>query len=138
MRVVIDTNVFISSLVFGNKPREAVGLAMLGLCDLIVSEAILKETERILSTQFGWKRELVSLAVTDIRGAAEMVEPHLAVTDCADPDDNRILEAAVEGHADYIVTGDKRHLLRMKAFRGIEMITVNDFLTRLNASSSER
>jgi predicted nucleic acid-binding protein len=78
------------------------------------------------------------LAVADIRGAAQLVEPHLAIIDCADPDDNRILEAAVAGHADYIVTGDKRHLLRMKAFRGIEMITVNDFLRRLSDPSSER
>jgi predicted nucleic acid-binding protein len=46
MRVVIDTNVFISSLVFGSKPREAVGFAMLGFCDLIVSEAILRERDR--------------------------------------------------------------------------------------------
>lgn len=70
--------------------------------------------------------------------AAEIVEPCFAITECADPDDNRILEAAVEGRADCIVTGDRRHLLRMKAFRGIEIITVNDFLARLDSPSAER
>ena len=111
MRVVIDTNVFVSSLVFGNKPREAAASAMLGLCELVVSEAILKELARILSGKFGWESGLVSLAVADIRRTADVVEPHLVLTDCADPDDNRILEAAVEGRADCIVSGDRRHLL---------------------------
>jgi uncharacterized protein len=136
MRVVIDTNVFISSLVFGKKPREAVGLAMLGLCELIVSEAILKKVARILAGKFEWKRDLVSLAVADIRDTAEVVEPQLVITECADPDDNRILEAAVEGRADCIVSGDKRHVLRLKTFLGIETLTVSDFLLRLESEGS--
>jgi uncharacterized protein len=138
MRVVIDTNVFVSSLVFGRKPREMVALAMLGLCDLIVSEAILKELARFLSGKFGWHREIVSLALADIRGSAEVVEPHFVVTDCADPADNRILEAAVEGRAHCIVSGDKKHLLRMKIFRGIEIITVTDCLLRLESGPSRQ
>ena len=103
---------------------------MLGLCELVVSEAILKELARILSGKFGWESGLVSLAVADIRRTADVVEPHLVLTDCADPDDNRILEAAVEGRADCIVSGDRRHLLRMKTFRGIEILTVDEFLRK--------
>lgn len=65
-----------------------------------------------------------------------MVSPEFELTDCVDPDDNCILEAAVTGRADCIVTGDN-HLLRMKAFRGIEILTVHDFLLRMDAKSFE-
>jgi predicted nucleic acid-binding protein len=54
------------------------------------------------------------------------------LTDRVDPDDNMFLEAAVAGAADCIVSGDK-HLLRMKQFRGIEILTVNDFLLRVGS-----
>jgi len=55
------------------------------------------------------------------------------VTDCEDPDDNRILEAAVEGLADVIVSGDK-HLLRMKSLRGVEILTIGEFLSQAGDS----
>jgi len=55
---------------------------------------------------------------------------------CDDPDDDRILEAAVEGCADCIVSGDK-HLLRMKTFQGIEILKVGEFLLRIASEGSE-
>ena len=57
----------------------------------------------------------------------ELVAPASEIAECEDPDDNRILEAAVEGNAGFIVSGDK-HLLRMNPFRGIEILTVAAFL----------
>jgi putative PIN family toxin of toxin-antitoxin system len=62
-----------------------------------------------------------------IRDRAVIVSPSEAVTECIDPKDNMFLEAAVEGRADSIVSGDK-HLLRMKRFRGIDIWTVDEFL----------
>jgi putative PIN family toxin of toxin-antitoxin system len=129
MRVVLDTNVFISGLVFGGKPQAAIELVLSdGL--LIVSDPILEEVARKLPAKFGWRNSAVELAVRTIRASATLVSPRLAVTDCPDPNDNMFLEAAVEGTADCIVSGDK-HLLRMKVFRGIKIMTVNDFLMRL-------
>jgi predicted nucleic acid-binding protein len=61
---------------------------------------------------------------------AEMVAPNESVTDCVDQDDTMFLEAAAEGRADCIVSGDK-HLLNMKSFRGIEILTVDGFLSRM-------
>lgn len=58
------------------------------------------------------------------------------VTDCSDPKDNMFLEAAVEGRADCIVSGDK-HLLRMKTFRGVDILTVGQFLDRMGSTLSE-
>jgi len=61
---------------------------------------------------------------------ADVVNPEIVVTDCSDPDDNRILEAAVAGAAECIVSGDK-HLRRMKAYRGIEILNASGFLSRM-------
>ncbi len=103
-----------------------------GRCILIVSEEILAELADVLLRKFIWPRATVELAIHRIRTIAEVVNPEFELTECTDPDDNRILEAAVEGAADCIVSGDK-HLLRMKRFRGIEVLTVNDFLLRIGS-----
>ena len=69
-----------------------------------------------------------------VESAAELVRPGITldiVTD--DPDDNRILECAAEGRADYIVSGD-RHLLRLKCYEGIPIVNVREFLTTLEAT----
>jgi uncharacterized protein len=105
MRVVLDTNVFISSLVYGNEPRAVHELMLNGTCELIVSNAILGELEKHLLGKFGWEPEVVALAIMDIRSAGITVRPEVVVTDCVDPDDNRILEAAVAGGAAFIVSG---------------------------------
>ena len=137
MRVVLDTNIYISSFRSGGNPKLAFELAILGAYTLVVSEAILTEIERVLRTKFGWPRSILGPALERIAARAELVSPKVRVTDCVDPDDNRILEAAVEGRADCIVSGDK-HLRRMKTFRGIDISTVSDFLIRLAAVASKR
>ena len=136
MRVVLDTNVYISSLIGTGKPRAVVESSASGGFDLIVSEPILIELARILSNKFGWPESKIRAAAKAIRDIAEAVEPKRVLTDCIDPSDNRILEAAVEGHADCIVSGDK-HLLRMNPFRSIEILNANDFLLRVGSPRSE-
>jgi putative PIN family toxin of toxin-antitoxin system len=132
MRVVFDTNVFISGLIFGGKPQVAMEFVLSDGCTLIVSEPILEELGRKLLTKFGWLNPAVDSAVKTIRDSATAVAPDLVLTDCVDPDDNMFLEAAVEGRADCVVSGDQ-HLLRMKRFRGIEILTVSDFLLRIGS-----
>jgi predicted nucleic acid-binding protein len=68
---------------------------------------------------------------------AEIVKPDIVLSDYEDPDDNRILEAAVAGRVACIVSGD-RHLLRMKVFRGVEIVNVNDFVDRIEAAAVRR
>lgn len=94
---------------------------------LIVSAEILAELEGVLIEKFGWSQGRAAMSIRGMRQIAELVVPKLRVNDCEDPDDNRILEAAVEGSADVIVSGDK-HLLRMKMYRGIEILTIGQFL----------
>jgi putative PIN family toxin of toxin-antitoxin system len=132
MRVVLDTNIYVSGLGYGGKPELVLDEMGLAEYTLLVSEDILMELEEVLSLKFGWSPRSVASALTRIRDAAEMVSPQQTVSECADPDDNRILEAALEGEADCIVSGDK-HLLRMKSFRGIQILTASDFLSRRGA-----
>jgi uncharacterized protein len=133
MRVVLDTNIYISGWGFGGKPALVLDAIALPRVTLIATNEILAELEDVLSKKFGWPRRSIDSALEKIRNTAAMVNPSFVLTDCADPDDNRILEAAVAGVADCIVSGDN-HLLRMKTFRGIEILTPGDFLLRLDSS----
>jgi putative PIN family toxin of toxin-antitoxin system len=136
MRVVTDTNIFISALVFGGKPERFLRSAEADTFQLIVSEEILLEIADVLSRKFHHNADQIAPKLARIRAASEMVYPRLTVADCSDPDDNRILEAAIEGHADVIVSGDK-HLLDMNPFRGIEICNVANLLLRLDRLSVE-
>jgi uncharacterized protein len=142
MRVVLDTNVYISGFRTNanpnGPPKIALKEAVAGRYTLILSEDILLEIEDVLKRKLGWTASFVASTLRGFRTFADMVTPDFELTDCADPDDNRILEAAVEGRADCIVSGDKKHLLRMKMFRGIEIITVSDFLLRLESEPSRQ
>jgi putative PIN family toxin of toxin-antitoxin system len=137
MRVVFDTNVFISGLKYGGKPAIVLQMAAKAECILVTSEDILLEIADVLLRKFLWSAGNVAATLTGIRAMADVVKPGIVLSDCEDPDDNRILEAAVAGGVACIVSGD-RHLLRMKAFRGIEIVNVNDFVERIQAAAARR
>ncbi len=65
-----------------------------------------------------------------IQALALMVEPHSQVSMCRDENDNRVLECAIDGQADFIVSGDT-DLLELQTFQGIAILTVRDFLNRI-------
>ena len=139
--MVLDTNVFISgfrsNVNTSGPPKVALEMAVARRYTLILSEDILLEIEDVLNRKSGWSAAFIASTLRGLSAIADMVSPEFVLTDCADPDDNRILEAAVEGQADCIVSGDKRHLLRMKTFRGIEILTVSDFLLRLESEAAQ-
>jgi uncharacterized protein len=133
IRVVADSNIYVSALRFGGRPEEFLKAAENGRYVLVVSEPILSEVAEVFSRKFGWSEDQVAIGVGRIRAVAELTAPTVQLSACDDPDDNRILEAAVDGEADYILSGDK-HLLRMKNFRGIEILPVSDFLLQVDAA----
>jgi putative PIN family toxin of toxin-antitoxin system len=127
--VVFDTNIFISAFEFGGVPRGALLLASAGLFDIRTSKPLLEELSRVLRDRFEYSGE----EVTEIRRRLErlctVVEPTERITDCSDPDDNRVLECAVAAQAGYIVTGDHA-LLRLNPFRNIQILTAAQLLDR--------
>ena len=130
-RVVADTNVLVSALQFGGKPKQLLDLAIDGQVDLAVSEAIVAETLRVLRDKFERAPEWLAEADRQMRVMTRLVQPTEAIQAIeADPTDDRILECAVAAEAEVIVSGDS-HLLSLGAFRGIPIRRVAEFLGSL-------
>lgn len=129
MRVALDTNVLISAFLFpGGVPEAAYRLAIEGRVKLVTSPALLGEFGRILTEKFGWVGERAEEAVRQIARIGRVVEPSEQVHEIeADPADNRVLEAALKGEAEIIVSGD-RHLLRLVRWRDVRVLKPADFL----------
>ena len=123
LRIVFDTNVYISAALFGRRAETVMKLASAGQVYLITSEAILAELSRKLLGKLAWSDDQTQLFVDMIRELAEVVAPDITLDVVPDDeDDNRIVECAVAGQADLIVTFDK-DLLRLKAYEMIGIIT---------------
>jgi len=128
MRVVFDTNVFISAFVIlGSRGEHALTLARQGRFELCTSVPILTETAGRLRTKFDQSEQDIKDALRQISRASRIVKPSQKVTVAEDGPDNRILECAVEARADLVVTGD-RHLLKLKRFENIPIVGLADFL----------
>ncbi len=133
IRIVLDINVCISAILFGGKPEVIIDLARRGKIEVIISEFIIGEIADILRRKFEWGNWQILEALEELREFTNLVIPRERVSIISeDPIDNRILECALEGKADYIVSGDKRHLLPLKEFKGIKIISVSDFLEGLS------
>jgi uncharacterized protein len=132
-RVTLDSNVYLSGFVFGGKPKRVLEMAIDGEIEVAVSDPIIQEVRRHLLGKFGWSEPRAAEAIESITEFAKHVTPTEAIdTVPTDPDDNRVLECAVSAGSQTIVTGDD-DLLRLVAFRGIEIVRVADFLTRFSA-----
>jgi putative PIN family toxin of toxin-antitoxin system len=128
MRVVLDTNVYISAVMFGGLPGALLDLAFLKPFDTLISPALIEELDEKLRLKFEVSAEDALAIRARIVSIAHLIEPEepLHVIE-EDPDDNRVLECAVAGRANTIVSGD-RHLLKLASFRGIPIMRVREFL----------
>jgi putative PIN family toxin of toxin-antitoxin system len=134
MRVVLDTNIYISALMFGGLPGSLLDLASLQSFALILSPDLLEELYEKLRGKFGVPAEDVALIRSRLVNVAEVVQPRESLSVIAeDPDDNRVQECAVEGKADLIVSGD-RHLLKLANYQSISIIAVRQFLESIDAT----
>lgn len=131
-RAVFDTNIFISAIIFGGNPRTVLELARAGKIQLITSRPILLELAKKLHFKFGWKQEDIEEVVGGIGAFTQIVRPRKRVRKIKDdPADNRILEAALEVPAEFIISGDKRHILPLKKIRNIIIVSPGEFLKRI-------
>jgi putative PIN family toxin of toxin-antitoxin system len=102
-------------------------LAEEGLFEVSISEPIKAEVERVLAEKFSWPRDRILAAASYLWTLAHSTDPQETVADCSDPDDNRVLECALEAHAQVIVTGDA-HLLKLHPYREILILSPKQFL----------
>lgn len=127
MRVVFDTNIFVSALVF---PGSAASRALDRVVDrrdtLVVSKPIIDETIGILGRKFGRHDEELARTALFIADIGDVVSPDLTLTVLADEPDNRILECAVAGAATLVVTGDKK-MLALGTYREVRISTLANY-----------
>lgn len=129
-RVVCDTNIYISAFIFpGGVPDQVLELARQGLIELFTSPFILDEFRRVLREKFSLGASKNEELVERIQRLAMLVEPEIRISVIQEKDDdNRILECAVEAKADYLVTGDKKHLQPLREYAGIKICSPEEFL----------
>jgi uncharacterized protein len=128
MKVVFDTNIFVSAFIVPDSQGEHAFLhAHRRKVDLYTSIPILTETARILRTKFDQPEKDVTAALKMMGRVATIVRPTRTIAILSDVPDNRILECAVTVQANLIVTGD-HHLLKLKEFEGISIVRLADFL----------
>ena len=132
MRFVFDTNVIVSAaLLAGSVPRQAFDKAR-GRGTMLISAPVLLELSEVLSREklnkYLLESERMRFLVALLR-ETELVEITTPITACRDAKDNKFLELAVCGNADYIVSGDE-DLLVLNPFRGIPILTPRNFLDK--------
>ncbi len=126
-RVVFDTNVLISAFIFGGNPERLFDLARFGELRLIVSPDILMEFAYVMKEKFAWAEDDIAEAIKAIGYSSELVRTTQKLKLVIDDADNRILECALEGNADFIVSGD-HHLLDVGRFQDVRIVRPKAFL----------
>jgi putative PIN family toxin of toxin-antitoxin system len=128
--VVFDTNILFSGVGWQGKPYQCLELARAGVVEGITCRELLDELVEKLQSKLSFSAAqslatvadlLTFLRVVPISGQLKAVP--------ADPDDDKVLECAVQAGATHIVTGDRRHLLPLGSFQGIAIVSAADFLT---------
>ena len=129
MKVVFDSNIFISALVFpGGQAEQALFRVLDGTDTLVLSKAILDEVLVTLARKFSRDSEALSQTAVLLAEMAEMVQPARRLRVFEDDPDNRVLECAEEGQAACIVTGDKV-MLQLKQYGNIRLVSLREYLT---------
>lgn len=128
MRVVFDSNIFMSALVLpGGRAEKAILTILSGHDTLLLSQKILDEILSTLANKFSRDIEALSRVAVNLTEMSERITPRRKVKVFKDDPDNRILECAQAGNADFVVTGDKE-MLRQKRYEGIRIITLREYL----------
>ncbi|MHB1013366.1 MAG: putative toxin-antitoxin system toxin component, PIN family [Desulfobacteria bacterium] len=130
MKVVFDSNILIAALLFpGGRAEAAVANILDGVDDLVISRPILQEILSVPASKFSRDKEELSRVAVVLGEMGQIVEPSRRLSVLRDEPDNRILECAVEGNAEAIVTGDKA-MLAIGEYEGIRLVTLADYLKK--------
>ena len=129
MKIVLDTNVFISGIFFSGPPSQILRAWKNKRLQIILSQDILIEYQRVAESL------TLKYPSIDILPIIELVTVHgqfvdtknIDITVCEDPDDNKFIECAIASDTKIIVSGDK-HLLKVKGFKGIKVHKPREFV----------
>lgn len=131
MKVVFDTNILVSAMLWRGSPYRCLLAIRAGLAELILSPPIIDEFRNVLAKKFALTREEVEEGIALVQESARLIGipgTLRVVTD--DPEDDKFIETALVAGAQCLVSGDK-HLLRLGDYRGIKVISARAFLDML-------
>ena len=128
MKVVFDTNIYVSALALPqSQAASTIARIIDGVDELIISKAIIDELLGVLARKFSRDADELARVAVFLTDMASLARPRRRLQVLTDDPDNRILECALTGDADAIVTGD-RAMLELKIFRGIRLISLREYL----------
>jgi len=128
LKVVFDTNILVSASFWYGYSFDAMNFALKGKIICFSSKELVEEFKEVVLRDFFVSEENLSQKMKDLLSIAILVSPSEKVLIInQDLDDNKVLEAAIEAKAQYIVSEDK-HLLILKEFRGIKIVSAKKFL----------
>lgn len=126
--MVIDTNVWLSGLIFGGNPGKLINLFSEEAIIVVISEELVSELRRKITQKFQLYLPKLELLEASLHQDAEMVRlGSKTISASKDTDDNKFIETAIVGSCDYIISGD-RHLLGLKQYEKIKIIKPAAFL----------
>lgn len=132
IRAVFDTNVYLSTLLFKGKPRKIFLKAARGKIILFTSKQILAELRGVLRKKFHYsplELEKVEKLILEI---SQIIDPQKTIRIIpSEPMDNHVLACGLEAKVDFIISGNKKHLLSLKKFKNIPIISPAEFLKTL-------
>jgi putative PIN family toxin of toxin-antitoxin system len=136
LRVVMDTNIILSKFISTNGTSGQAFDFILRNCTPLMCDETLAELAAKLSEEkffrYGSDEDRKQL-VQDIEARSEFIDVKSEVSASDDPKDNIFLSLALDGRADYIVSGDKKHLLPLHPFEGIPILSPAGFLAAMSA-----
>lgn len=129
MNVVLDTNVLVSAIFWNGSSFRLVERLLAFGHRIYSSEALLDELRHVLQRDFALSSDHAQEKIESIRRFVHVVEPretlHVVLLD---PNDDKVLECAVECGAEFVVSKDERHLLALKKFRDTRIVSPNQLL----------
>lgn len=130
MKVVLDSNIYLSGLIFPNsKPALILYLAGRDEFEVYCSDFIVGEIRRILIKKFGYDERTTDQFIETFLRFVKIIIPQNNISIIKTKnDDNRILECALSVQADYLVTGDKKHILPLEKIGSTRIINPADFI----------
>ena len=127
-RVVVDTNVVVSAAIRAGKSYGFLKAVLDGKCTLVTSDEIINEIREVLCRpKFRLDKNEIGGVVSTLKSLSNIIETKSKFSVTRDPDDDMFINAAYDGGADYIVSGD-HDLLDLEEFKGIRMVTVDEML----------
>ncbi len=136
MRViaVFDTNVLLSAVGWKGNPYRCLELARAGTIEVVTCQEIINELVEKLESRLAQSSDAVTETLADLLAVLQVVPITGSLKEIeADPDDDKVLECAVVAGANYIVSGDRRHLLPLGRYQGIRIVSPAEFLREIES-----